>query len=132
MPKKLTTEEKVKKVLEKEFNTAFEMNKPLRIGKSSSGEIKTHKFDLVSEDGKIVVEVKDYNFKKKSYATTRKWRILGDCFYMGKVRSAKKRIMVLTNKNLYKQFLADMDGLLKNVEIRYVPVRRAGTEVRKT
>ena len=131
MPKKpLTAEEKVKKVLEKEFNTTFERNKPLRIGKSSSGEVKTHKFDLVSEDSKIVVEVKNSKLgnrttQRSGYTTTRKWRLLGDCFYLSREKGAKKRILVLTNKELYKQFSTDMDGLLKDVEIRYVPVMKA-------
>ena len=122
-------EEKVKKILEREFKTTFERNKPIRVGRNSDGEIKTHRFDLVSIDGKIVVEVKSCKFKNKrtqksGYTTTRKWRILGDCFYLTRAKGVKRRLMVLTNKEIYTQFKNDMDGLLDpKIEIRYIPIR---------
>ena len=121
--------EKVQKILEREFKTTFERNKTITVGRNSNGETKTHKFDLVSTNGKIVVEVKSCKFKNKrtqksEYNSTRKWRILGDCFYLSKAKGAKKRLMVLTNKELYTQFKNDMDGLLDpKIEIRYIPIR---------
>jgi len=83
----------------------------------------------VSEDEKVVVEVKSYKLgngttKKAGYATTRKWRLIGACFYLGKAEKAVTRILALTNEELYTQFRKDMDGLLNpNIEIRYFPLK---------
>ncbi len=119
-----SAEEKVKKILEREFKTTFERNKCITVGKNSDGELKIHKFDLVSMDKKIVAEVKNYKFEKRAYNSTRKWRILGDCFYLGKTRGFKRRLMVLTNKKLYTQFKSDMEGLLDpKIEIRYIRIK---------
>ena len=125
----LQAEKKVKKVLEREFNMPFTKQK-LIIGKNSNGEGIKKEFDLVSEDKKIVVEVKSYKLgnettKKAGYTTTRKWRLIGACFYLSKVKSATNRILALTNKELYSQFIKDIDGLIdpKKIEIKYIPFR---------
>jgi len=124
----LLAEEKVKKILEREYQATFAKRK-LVLGKKSNGDKIKKEFDLVSDDGQIVVEVKSYKFdnkatKKAGYTTTRKWRLIGACFYLSKVKKATNRILVLTNKELYSQFNKDMDGLLySNVEIRHVPIR---------
>jgi hypothetical protein len=122
----LHAEKEVKKILEQEFNATFTKRK-LVLGKKSNGEENKHEFDLVSDDNKIVVEIKSYKFdnkttKKAGYATTRKWRLIGAYFYLSKVKKATKRILVLTNKELFSEFNKDMDGLLNsNVEIRHIP-----------
>ncbi len=122
----LLAEEKVKKILEREFNTTFTKRK-LVLGRKSTGEKIKKEFDLVSDDEKIVVEVKNCKFfdnkttKKAGYTTTRKWRLIGACFYLSKVKKATNRILVLTNEELFSQFNKDMDGLLNsNVEIRHI------------
>jgi len=79
-------EKKVKKALEFEFEMSFTKQK-LIIGKNSNGEIIKKEFDLVSKDKKNVVEVKSYKLgnettKKAGYTTTRKWRLIGACFYL--------------------------------------------------
>jgi len=125
----LQAEKKVKKVLEREFNMPLTKRK-LIIGKNSNGEEIKKEFDLVSEDKKIVVEVKSYKLenettKKAGYTTTRKWRLIGACFFLSKVKRATNRILALTNKERYSQFIKDIDGLIdpKKVEIRYIPYR---------
>jgi hypothetical protein len=101
-------EENVKKILEREFNKTFTKRK-LVLGKKSNGDKIEKEFDLVSDDNKIVVEVKSYKFgnkttKKSGYTTTRKWRLIGACFYLSKVKNATSRILVLTNKDLFSEF----------------------------
>jgi hypothetical protein len=119
-------EEKVKKILEREFNTTF-VKRKLVVGKKSNSDKIKKEFDLISEDNKIVVEVKSYKLdnkttKKTGYTTTRKWRLIGACFYLSKVKNATSRILVLTNKDLFSEFKKDMNGLLNsNVEIRHIP-----------
>lgn len=118
----LEIEEKVKKVLEKEIGKLTKQKIP--IGKNRKGK----EFDLVSDDRHVVIEVKSFKFdnettKKSGYASTRKPRLIAACAYLDKV-DAKRKILVLTDKELYEQFKRDMDGddLFPKVEIRYVPV----------
>jgi len=89
----------------------------LIIGKNSNGEEIKKEFDLVSEDKKNVVEVKSYKLgnettKKAGYTTTRKWRLIGACFFLSKVKRATNQILALTNKARYSQFIKDIDGLI--------------------
>jgi len=130
-----SAEEAVRKVLERELRTPLHKRK-LTIGKKSNGEEIKKEFDLVSDDEKIIVEVKSFKLgnektKKRGYTTTRKWRLIGACFYLGKVKKAKKRILALTDRELFKQFRDDMDGLLNNIEIRYVPLKRDAAKNRR-
>lgn len=127
-------EEKVKGLLEREFNQKFNKQK-LIVGKKSNGEPIYKELDLVSEDSSIIVEVKSYKYgnnttKSAGYTSTRKWRLIGACFYLEKAKpknrktKIKKRILALTNKKLHDIFSHDMDGLIdtKKIEIRYFPI----------
>ena len=121
-------EEAVRKALERELGTPLHKRK-LTIGKNANGKEIPKEFDLVSDDEKIVVEVKSFKLgnkttKKAGYTTTRKARLICACFYLGKVENAAKRILALTDKELFNQFKNDMDGLLSaNIEIRYIPFK---------
>jgi Holliday junction resolvase-like predicted endonuclease len=127
-------EEKVKSILERGFNQKFNKQK-LIVGKKSVGEPIYKEFDLVSEDGSIIVEVKSYKYgnnttKSAGYTSTRKWRLIGACFYLNKAKpknrktKIKKRILVLTNKKLHDIFTHDMDGLIdkRKIEIKFFSV----------
>ena len=122
----LRAEGYVKKKLERQHNTTLEKKK-LKIGKKSNGKPILHEFDLVSSDGKLVIEVKSYKLgnettKKAGYSTTRKSRLISACFYLSKVKKATTRFLVLTNKELHSQFIKDMDGLLDaKIEIICLP-----------
>jgi hypothetical protein len=82
-------EDKVRIVLEKEFNTKL-FKASLQIGVKSNGQPKTHQFDIVSTDGKIVGEIKT----GKQYDNVRFAECVLDCFYLSKVKGAKHRIFV--------------------------------------
>lgn len=115
----IKAEKKVKEVFEKEFGIPFNKKK-IAVGKQNK------EFDLVSGDGKIVVEVKSSKLGnnttgKSGYDTTRKARLIMAYWYLEKVK-AEKRILVLTNKELFNQFKKDMDGMDQKIEIRYVPI----------
>jgi len=119
----LEIEEKVKKVLEIEFGKLTKQKRPT--GKNRK------EFDLVSDDRQLVIEVKSCKLgnettKKSGYTTTRKPRLIAACAYLDKV-DAKRKILVLTDKELYEQFKRDMDGdgLFPRVEIRCVPINNA-------
>jgi hypothetical protein len=123
MPKQGERAEKeAQRVLSKEFGVKLESRKKVMVGNN------LHEFDLVSEKEGIFIEVKDYKFDnpstgKAGYSSTRKHRLIGACFYLEKVKKAKKRILVLTDKRLCEQFKKDMQGLLSKVEIRHIPVK---------
>ncbi len=120
-------EQKVRDKLTKEFGIPLS-ERELVMGRRSTGDPIPHKFDLVSDDKKLVGEVKSYKFSNKTtgkagYTSTRKARLLEACFYLGKVK-AKTKLLVLTNKKLYKEFSKDMDGLLSSkIEIKYLSVK---------
>ncbi|MBI5875576.1 MAG: hypothetical protein HZB81_07020 [Deltaproteobacteria bacterium] len=116
-------EKKVKEFLEKEFGKPFSKQKVV-IGKGKKKE-----FDLVSNDGKIVVEVKDFKFDnettgKSGYSSTRKHRLISACCYLAKVH-AEKKMLALTNQEICEQFKKDMDmeQLHPEIEIIYVPMK---------
>ena len=121
-------EERVKKALEREYHQKFSKQK-LVVGK------RNKEFDLVSEDGTIIVEVKSYKFgntttKSAGYTSTRKSRLIGACFYLERAKPKNKtvkiikRILALTNKKLHGIFRDDMDGLIdkRRIDIRCFPV----------
>lgn len=117
----LIDEEKVKKILEKEFGRLTKKKVVIEQGKKE--------FDLVSDDNQLVIEVKSYKFdnqttKKAGYASTRKPRLIAACAYLDKV-SAKRKMLVLTSEELHKQFTKDMGefGMFSEVEIRYIPIK---------
>ena len=112
-------EELIGKKLKKEFHKSFSKKNLIVRGISKE-------FDLVSDDNKIVVEVKSYKLgnvstKKAGYTTTRKWRLIGACVYLEKVK-AKERILALTNKELHEQFMKDAQALFPTVAIRYFKI----------
>ncbi len=116
----LEIEEKVKQILQKEFGRLTKQKLP--IGKNKK------EFDLVTDDGQVVIEVKSYKLgnettKKAGYSTTRKQRLVTACVYLDNI-NAKRKILALTNKELHEQFRHDMtgDGLFTSVEILYVPI----------
>jgi len=108
-------EQRVRETLEKEFNRRLP-KKRVTIG------YYTHEFDLYSEDGMIVGEVKsgkdlDRNGKIKPYRFA---ELCLDCLYLMSVK-AEKRFFVLTNKEMFSAFNKMIAGLpIDGIEIRLV------------
>ena len=124
----LEKEEKVRKILEIKFKTKL-IKRQLLIGTRSDGSPIFHEFDIVSVnkdfkfDGRIVGEAKSYKFgNENGYRTTRFCRMVTACMYLKKVK-VKKRLLILTNKELCDRFKRDVDGLIsKDIEIVFIPV----------
>ncbi|MDA8100193.1 MAG: hypothetical protein M0042_11240 [Nitrospiraceae bacterium] len=122
----LKSEDKVRKKLEVSLGKKL-VKKKLVIGCDSAGNRKEKEFDIVSEDGEIVGEIKDYKFSNSTtgtagYSNVRKYRLIAECFFLERV-SARRKILALTNRELAEQFRKDMDGLKSDVEIMHVPIR---------
>ena len=114
-PKK-SDEQRVRERLEREFGKALPKKR------ISLGNLK-HEFDLCSSDREIIGEIKsgkDLTPNGKKIKSYRFAEICLDCLYLMSVE-CKKKIMVLTNKEMYDVFRWMIEGLsIENVEIRLV------------
>jgi hypothetical protein len=109
----------VKSKMENEFGLKFSKKK-LIVGYKLNGLPKYKEFDLVSEDGKIVVQVKSSKPQKRGKKpSTNITRCYGDCYLLEKV-VAWKKILALTNREFYDIFKKDSEGLLSDVEVRLI------------
>jgi len=119
-------EERARKVLGTKLGKTFHKRK-LTIGCDSNGKDVKHEFDLVSEDKEIVGEVKsgklgNESTKEAGYSSTRKFRLIGDIFYLERTKASHK-LLILTDKDLFDKFRKDMDGLLTtDIEIIHLPI----------
>jgi len=111
-------EQRVREVIEKELGKKLP-KKRVMIG------YFTHEFDLFSEDGTIVGEVKsgrdlDKNGKIKPYRFA---ELCLDCLYLMSVK-AEKKLFVLTDKEMFNAFNRMSTGLpIKDIEIRLVELK---------
>jgi hypothetical protein len=111
-----TDEQRVREILEDEFG------KSLPKKRISLGNL-THEFDLCSKDREIIGEIKsgkDLTPSGKKIKSYRFAEICLDCLYLMSVE-CKRKIMVLTNKEMYQVFRWMIEGLsIENVETRLV------------
>ena len=106
----------VRKRLEKMFGTQLPKRK-LVIGYDSDGFPKLHEFDLVSKDLEILGEIKSCRVNDASFKGS-----LNDCFYLSRIK-AKRKMMVLTNKDFCDYFKKKSDGLIsEEIEVILVKV----------
>lgn len=123
LPKE-TPEQRVRNALEKELGKKLPKKRVL-IG------YYTHEFDLFSEDGTIVGEVKsgkdlNRNGKIKSYRFA---ELCLDCLYLMSAK-AQKKLFFLTNKEMFDVFKKMIVGLpIKDIEIRLVELKNSQYEV---
>ncbi len=122
-PKGFVAERMVRSILEKKLNKIFytrRTDRTLIVGQRSTGELISHEFDLVSEDKTIIGEVKSDKYTKKAHGSTRFFRILGACKYLEMIK-AKKKILVLTEKEMYKVMKHSLDGVINpDIEIIHI------------
>ncbi|MEW6325259.1 MAG: hypothetical protein AB1515_07710 [Nitrospirota bacterium] len=113
-------EENVRKIIEKQYQTHFERKK-LVIGKKSDGSECKQEFDLVSRNPTIIGEIKCCKFSNRStgksgYKSKRKPVLLEAVFYLQCVK-ARKKLLVLTNLALHKEFNREFGAILKGLKI---------------
>lgn len=131
MPKGFVAERIVRDLLGDRFQKKFYTkrgDRTLIVGHRSNGEEIKHEFDLVSEDKSIIGEVKSDKYTKKAHSNTRLPRMLGACRYLELVK-AKKKLLVLTNKEMHEIMKHDLDGLINSdIEIIYFDTERNNFE----
>lgn len=110
-------EDRVSSYLSSRFEQKF-YKQSLQIGPD-----KYHKFDLVSEDGDIVVECKSYTWTKSgNFPSAKISTAVEAIFYLSRIRP-KKKIFVfqddLNNRgeSLVDTFVKRYDGVLDDIEV---------------
>lgn len=88
----------------------------LVVGTDSKKKPQIHEFDLVSDDMKIVGEVKSGSNTRNNYLSA-----LADCVFLDKIK-AKRKILVLTDGEFYKDFKAKSEGVISE-EIEVMLIR---------
>ena len=121
----LAAEKIAREKLEKRLGVKFfrgRKEKTLIVGVRTNRKPIPHEFDLVSEDQRIVGEVKSAKHTEKHHLNTRLPRVLGDCRYLEKVK-AERKLLVFTDKNTFDVMKRDLDGLIsQDIEILHVKV----------
>jgi len=126
MSKYYRREAKVRKILSEQLKINI-VKKKLVYAHDKEGLPKMHEFDLVAntENGLLVGEVKSSAYASggsSGYRNTNFWRVLGACILLEKVEASRK-ILVLTDRELYEHFKVDSEGLIsEDIEIMLVDV----------
>jgi hypothetical protein len=109
-------EEFVRCRLAEMYGTNFKRAK-LVVGHDSGRRPQIHEFDLVSENAKIVGEIKSGRCSRTNYNLA-----LVDCVYLGKIR-ARTKLMIFTNKRLCEYFKQNSAGVVsKYIQTIFVDV----------
>jgi|SRR3989338_1410473 len=88
-------EKKVSQALEERYKTSFK-KRSINIGKPP----KAHNFDLVSEDGNIIVECKNYSWTETGNTPSAKIAVLNEAvLYLSHAPIDSKKIIVLRKDN---------------------------------
>ena len=117
-------QDKVQKIAEDVFKQVFVPEKPVAIGKPP----KEHRFDLVSEDGKIIIECKCYTWTKAGFVPSAKLATLDEAvLYMRNVPYDARKIIIMhravhekRNITLAEYFVDKKSHLLGDVEVAEV------------
>ena len=117
-------QKRVQNIATEYFNVPFVPEKAVAIGNPA----KDHKFDLVSEDGTIIIECKCYTWTKAWNVPSAKLATLDEAvLYMRSVPHAARKIIVLdrafsrkTGSTLAEYFVDKKGHLLEDVEVAEV------------
>ena len=103
--------------LERKFGLPFS-KRSLQVGFKSDGKPALHSFDLVSEDGKIVAEVKSHQLTRSGKVPSGKISdAYSACLMLEKV-AARMKLLVLTDYEFYAIFRRYSDGKIhKGIEM---------------
>lgn len=122
-PKWRTKEENVRKALQEELGKSLPKKDVVLTGAD-----KPYEFDMVSLDGTIVAETKTYTVGKsypKRYPYAKVAHTSEACLFLLHAKDAKKRLLVLTDRDFYKLYVGTRQGQMvqtQGVEIRPGPL----------
>lgn len=114
-------ERRVRQLLGDKHNVPFSKER-LVLGTKSNGAPCLHQFDLYSEGGQIVGEIKSFRRSSDEAANSVNFECcLADLYRLERV-NAEKKLFVLTEKAFYEYFISQADGLVTNVEVLFIDV----------
>lgn len=112
-------EKYVRGALSDKYGKPFSKEK-LVVGTKSNGAPRLHEFDLYSEDGSIVGEVKSFSKSDDDASNSINFDCcLADIYRLGKL-DAEEKLFVLTEENFYEYFEKKADGLVEDVEVLHI------------
>lgn len=111
----------LQKVLSNHFGVEFEMERPFLIGNPA----KEHRFDLVSTDSKIIVEVKNYTWTESGLIPSAKISILNETvFFLQHTPKDHTKILLMRsvkhpkkNETLAQHYVGRYGHLLNGVKV---------------
>ena len=119
---KKVAEDQIRRVFERVFKMSFRETELELPGDTH------HKFDLVSADGAIVVEIRTFASlgpPRRRLTESQVSDLVREVFLLAGVKSAKRRILVLTDEQAFDGFLKTMYAPMaaaNGVEIHYMKV----------
>jgi hypothetical protein len=109
--------------LERKFSLPFS-KRSLQVGLKSDGKPALHSFDLVSEDGQIVAEVKSHQLTRSGNVPSGKISDTYSACLMLEKAAARMKLLVLTDYEFYEMFRRYSDGKIhKEIEIIYLAAK---------
>jgi hypothetical protein len=110
--------------LQAKFGQQFE-KRFLKVGVRSDGTDATHEFDAVSADGTIVTSIKAHSGKTSGNRNPvgKINSTFTEVLFLGLVKEAKKKYLVLTDPEFHSIFRNKSDGKLpEGVELLHLPL----------
>ena|SRR4030042_1828547 len=114
----------VREQLGKDYPDHTFTEKALRLRKKRDGSYAFHKFDAVSEDNSIVASIKSHSWLTSGgNLPSGKIGQIYQSLYLLSLVVAKTKLLILTDRETYKGFLAESDGkLADDVEVKLYPL----------
>lgn len=92
------------------------------LGRKEDGTVRQHRFDLVAPNRSFVGEVRTYSLGEGSNRPAGKFaHCYAACLFLYRAK-ARRRVLVLTDRDFWARFRRESDGLVQGVEIVHVPV----------
>lgn len=113
---RLKIEDQIRTLIGRRFGVELQKRK-LVIGKRADESDRFHEFDGVSRDGQLVIEIKTNELRvseakpRGRYDSAIKQALILDLYMLSRL-SAKKKLLVLTDRQLFDLCSRDMDGML--------------------
>ena len=123
-------EQDIRKILESKFGKTFS-KQSLNVGIKKDGTNAKHEFDAVSDDGKIVVEIKTHSGKASAGKIKSAYT---DVYFLSLFKGAEQKILFLTDKDFCGAFQRISDGKLPdNVSLELLELpEELSVKIKKT
>lgn len=110
----------VRRRMETELGLALPEQR-VALGRRTDGSDRQHLFDLVAENRAFVAEVRTYTLGESKTRPAGKFaHCYAACLFLYRAR-ARRKALILTDRDFWSRFRREADGLLEGLEVLYVP-----------